>query len=57
MTAIIAGIFILFMFLIPILAVLIILGIHRFVSYNRAKRLFSTYQTRSFKKKRKYVKI
>lgn len=39
------------LFLIPVLVVLIILGIYRYVSYNRAKRLFDAYQTRSFKKK------
>ena len=54
MIGIIVGIFV---FLFPILVMLIILGIYRFVSYNRAKRLFDSYQPRSFKKKRKYVKI
>ena len=49
-----------FIFVFWITVVLIILGInsiYRFVSYNRAKRLFDSYQPRSFKKKRKYVKI
>ena len=44
------------LFLLPILVVLIILGIYRFVSYNRAKRLFDSYQTRSFKKKENTLK-
>ena len=47
MTAIIIGIL---LFLLPILVVLIILGIYRYVSYNRAKRLFYSYQPRSLRK-------
>lgn len=47
MTALIVGIFV---FLFPILVVLVILGIYRFVSYNRAKRLFNTYQPRALRK-------
>lgn len=45
--SIIVGIFV---FLFPILVVLVILGIYRLVSYNRAKRLFDSYQPRSLRK-------
>lgn len=38
------------LFLLPILVVLIILGIYRFVSYNRAKRLFDAYQPHALRK-------
>ena len=44
---IIVGIFV---FLFPLLVVLIILGIYRLVSYNRVKRLFDSYQPRSLRK-------
>lgn len=47
MTALIVGIFV---FSFPILVVLVILGIYRLVSYNRAKRLFDAYQPRSLRK-------
>lgn len=47
MIAIIVGIFV---FLFPILVVLVILGIYRFVSYNRAKRLFDSYQPHALRK-------
>lgn len=45
--SIIVGIFV---FLFPILVVLIILCIYRFVSYIRAKRLFDSYQPRFLRK-------
>ncbi len=47
MIAIIVGIFV---FLFPILVVLVILGIYRFASYNRAKRLFDAYQPHALRK-------
>lgn len=50
MTTIISIVVGIFVFLFPILVVLIILGIYRLVSYNRAKRLFDTYQQRALRK-------
>lgn len=45
--SIIVGIFV---FLFPILVVFIILGIYRYISHKRAKRLFDSYRPRSLRK-------
>jgi hypothetical protein len=47
MTSIIVGIVVFFL---PILVVLVILCIYRYISYKRAKRLFDAYQPRSLRK-------
>ena len=39
-----------FCFFTPIILVFIILGIYRYVSYKRAKRLFDSYRPRSLRK-------
>lgn len=50
MTAIIVGIVVFFLPILVVLVVFIILGIYRYISYKRAKRLFDSYQPRSLRK-------